>query len=460
MNWRRAAIGLCVSLTLLVGVASAHQIQTSRFDAPIPLELLFGGAGVTVAATAAWLGRTGEMTSTGRTWRAPSVVPATLANGLCYTARAVFFVGVLVAVVRGLFGPQVAAENFATVFVWGVWLRGVGLLAILLGSPWRILSPWRALYDGLTWLEGSEIALFGSYPSWLGDWPALFGFVVGIGVLDNLTIIPRSPAATAVVVTGYASVMVLGAVAFGKQWFERADALSVLYRLFGRVAPVRFIEMDGGYRIVLRPPWMDCTRRVPTLSLVAFVVATVYTVSFDGFTNTSTYQTVLFGLRNALSSGPTTSVLVYAIGLCGFVVAFLAVSGVMTRVAGGGENWRDVALAFAPTVLPIAAAYEVAHNYPFVAERIGRLAAIAWSISFSSMEPITLLGWLSLPAFWGSQVLLIVAGHVIAVVAAHSVAVERYGTLSKARRVHLPLVALMVGYTVLSLWIISQPVVS
>ena len=459
MDWRRVAIGLCVSFTILVGVASAHQIQTSRFDAPIPLEFLFGGAGITVAATAAWLGRTNERSSLRRTWHVPSVVPVTLAKGLRYGGRAVFFSGVLVAVFHGLFGPQVAAENFATIFVWGVWLRGVGLLAILIGSPWRVLSPWRALYEGLTWLEDDNIALFGSYPSWLGDWPALFGFVVGIGIFENLTVVPRSPAATAIVVAGYAAVMVLGAVVFGEGWLRHADTLSVLYRVLGRVAPVRFVEVDGGYRIELRPPWTDCTQRVPTLSLVVFVIATVYTVSFDGFTNTPTYQMVLFDLRDALDSGPATSMLVYALGLCGFVVAFLAVSEGMTRVAGESENWRETALAFVPTVLPIAA-YEVAHNYPFVAERIGRLVAIAWSISFSPMEPLTLLGWLTLPAFWGSQVILIVVGHVIAVVAAHSVAVERYGTLSKARRAHLPLVALMVGYTVLSLWIISQPVVS
>jgi hypothetical protein len=458
MDWRRVAIVLCLSLVALVGVASAHNIPRSRFAAPIPLEFLFGGAGITVAATAAWLGRTGEATSAVRTWRSRPMIPATLAIGLRYGARAVFFAGFIVAVVCGLLGPQVAAENFATVFVWAVWLNGVSLLAVLIGNPWRVLSPWRTLYDGLTRLEQGEIAVVGAYPSWLGYWPALFGFVVGIGIFANLTVIPRSPAATAVIITGYAAVMVLGGVAFGEQWFRHADALSVLYRLFGRVAPGGFVEEDGGYRIALRPPWAGCTRRVSTVALVAFVVATVYTVSFDGFTNTPEFQTVLFGLRDALGSGPATSVFVYALGLAGFIVAFVAVSEVISWVASG--EWRDVALAFAPTVLPIAAAYEVAHNYPFVIESLGRLVVLAWSISVSSTEPVTVLGWLSLPVFWGSQVLLIVVGHVIAVVAAHAVAVERYGTLSKVRKAHLPLVALMVGYTVLSLWIISRPIAS
>ena len=83
-----------------------------------------------------------------------------------------------------------------------------------------------------------------------------------------------------------------------------------------------------------------------------------------------------------------------------------------------------------------------------------------------SVEPLGIgvgtlapLGWLSLPVFWGSQVFLMIVGHVIAVVAAHHVAVERYSSLSAARRGHLPLVVLMMGYTVLSLWITSQPVV-
>ena len=463
MRWRRPTITVWLALAVLLvttGIAGAHQVADSRFAAPIPLAFLFGGAGVTVAATALWLGVTAETASTARAWRSRSRIPGGLAAGCRYGARAVFFAGFLVAVLHGLFGPQVDAENFATVFTWAVWLKGIGLVSVLVGSPWRVLSPWRTLYDGLARLEGHEIAAVGAYPSWLGHWPAFVGFVVGIGAVENLTVLPRSPAATAVIVAGYAATMVLGGVAFGHEWFRHADALSVLYRLFGRVAPVGFAGTDAGYRLALRPPWAGCTQRVRDVGLVAFVVATVYTVSFDGFTSTAAYQTVLFDFRDALASGPTTSVLVYAIGLCGFVAAFVAVSAVMASVAAERSAWRETALAFAPTVLPIAAAYEVADNYPFVIENVGRLAAIGWSITLSPIEPIEPLGWLTLQAFWGSQVLLIVVGHVIAVVAAHHVAIGRYDTLTRARRTHLPLVLMMVGYTVLSLWIISRPVVA
>jgi hypothetical protein len=52
---------------------------------------------------------------------------------------------------------------------------------------------------------------------------------------------------------------------------------------------------------------------------------------------------------------------------------------------------------------------------------------------------------------------LIVAGHVIAVVLAHAVALRVFGARAVASQ--LPLMALMVAYTTLSLWILAQPVV-
>jgi hypothetical protein len=222
-----------------------------------------------------------------------------------------------------------------------------------------------------------------------------------------------------------------------------------------RVAPVS-AERDAGLVVSVRPPWQGCLDPVRENGLVVFVVATVYTVSFDGFTSTSLFQTVLYAARDLLGTGRFTGIIFYLVGLAGFVAAFVAASGAVERL--GGREKTGAARAFAPTVLPIAAAYEVSHNYPYVFRSLGRLVGVA-------LEPLRMgvviepLGWLPLPAFWGSQILLIVAGHVIAVVAAHYVAVKRYG-VERAGRAHLPLVVLMVGYTVLSLWIVSQPVVA
>jgi hypothetical protein len=462
MNRRRPWVAWLVPLCLLVvvpDVASAHDVTGSRFDAPLPLPWLFAGAGGTVAVTALWLAVTDGPTATGR--RTLTTVEERTVGWVRAGAGGAFFLGVLAALAFGYAGRQVAAENFATVFTWPVWFRGVGLLAVLLGSPWNALSPWRRLYDGLCRLEGGVIA-WGEYPSRLGAWPALAGFLLLVGVVENLTVIPRSPVLTTVVIAVYALVMLAGALLFGPTWFERADPLGVLYRLFGRVAGVATDRSEDGVEISLRPPWQGCTTPVSGPAVVALVVAAVYTVSFDGFTNTRPYQTLLFGVRDALGTGAPTSILLYAVGLLGFVGSFAltALAGdALGAAAGDAPAWRGATRAFAPTVLPIAAAYDVAHNYPYVVRSTARLVEVSAEPLGAGVGSLDPLGWLSLPAFWASQVLLVVAGHVVAVVAAHHVAVERYPSRSAARRGHLPLVVLMVGYTVLSLWIVTQPVV-
>lgn len=465
---------LVAGLALLVGpgVASAHEITGSRFDAPLPLPWLLVGAGATVALTALWLARSDQSSTSSRTWTVAQV-DSSVARILRVASAGLFFLGFLATLALGAMGRQVAAENFATVFTWPVWFRGVALLTILVGTPWQTLSPWRTLYRVLCRIEGDRLAVLGSYPSRIGHWPALAGFLLLIGIVENLTVIPRSPTFTAVLVSVYALVMLVGAVAFGPTWFERADPLEVFYRLFSRVSGIRLDRQANGTAIQFRPPWQGCRHAVDGLALVAFVVAAVYTVSFDGFTETRLYQTVLFEVRDALGTGPPTSILLYLLGLSAFVSLFIGASllgdlfgatdadaSAVAADGGVSGDWRQAALAFAPTVLPIAAAYEVAHNYPYVVRSTAQLLGIVaepLGVQLGSVNP---LGWLSLPLFWGSQAVLIVIGHVFAVIAAHRVALDRYPTLSAARRGHVPLVVVMIGYTVLSLWIISQPVVS
>lgn len=365
-------------------------------------------------------------------------------------------------IVTGLFGQQVPAENFATVFLWAVWLKGVAILSALLGSPWQILSPWRTIYDSLTKLEGEPISLLDRYSDWIGTWPALGLFLVWIGIVENLTVVPRSPQLTAFFLVVYMLVMLGGGLAFGPTWFRRADTLAVFYRLFGRIALIDVVaEPDGSLRIYFRSPWNACTRPVVGIAVAAFVIATVYTVSFDGFTSAPGFQTLLFGIRNALDVSSMVSIVLYLSGYAGFVGAFLGII-VLTQWAAGAETakWRLTAFAFAPTILPIAVAYEIAHNYPFVIANLGRLPTVLWPVLTGTGPEIDLLTWLTVVVYWWSQVILIVAGHIVAVIAAHYVAITGYPTTTAARRGHIPLTVLMVGYTVLSLWIISRPIIT
>ena len=62
-------------------------------------------------------------------------------------------------------------------------------------------------------------------------------------------------------------------------------------------------------------------------------------------------------------------------------------------------------------------------------------------------------------AVWYTAVVAIVVGHVLAVYVAHVVALREFRGRRAALRSQLPMLVLMVGYTVVSLWIIAQPIV-
>jgi hypothetical protein len=61
-------------------------------------------------------------------------------------------------------------------------------------------------------------------------------------------------------------------------------------------------------------------------------------------------------------------------------------------------------------------------------------------------------------AIWHSQVAIIVAPHVVGVIIAHALALRLVGP-ARAAVSQLPMLVLMIGYTMLGLWLLSTPAV-
>lgn len=113
----------------------------------------------------------------------------------------------------------------------------------------------------------------------------------------------------------------------------------------------------------------------------------------------------------------------------------------------------QVAAAFAPTLVPIIVGYFIAHYWSL-------LIAIGQQTLIQMSDPLgTGANWLGLsdrgidftlidPTFVALlQVTAIVAGHVLGVVLAHEKALQLFST-RQAVTGQLPMLALMVGYTV------------
>jgi hypothetical protein len=148
-----------------------------------------------------------------------------------------------------------------------------------------------------------------------------------------------------------------------------------------------------------------------------------------------------------------------------FVAAFWLTAWAMLRLSRQNQSVNETACAFVLTLVPIAVAYHLAHYFSLLVTAGQFMIPLAsdpfgfgWN-PFGTAGYKVDLGVVSPYVFWYGAVVLIVAGHVIAVVLAHVEALRLFGSPRDAAVSQLPMVALMVAYTMLSLWILAQPIV-
>ena len=189
---------------------------------------------------------------------------------------------------------------------------------------------------------------------------------------------------------------------------------------------------------------------------LAFVLAALGTVMYDGLTSTRAWSELI----DALSGGEAPR-LVGSLGL----LACVTTLGILVPLAASaeGEGGLARARAYGPALIPIAAVYFVAHYFAYLV-LIGQLAIPLASDPLG--EGWNLLGTAGfetdptlLPSslIWYVQVALIVSGHIAGVLAARRIALAQglRGALAE-----LPMAALMVGYTAFGLWLLAAEVLA
>ena len=125
----------------------------------------------------------------------------------------------------------------------------------------------------------------------------------------------------------------------------------------------------------------------------------------------------------------------------------------------------DLARGFAYSLVPIALAYHLAHYLSFLLIQgqwfiplISDPLAFGWNL-FGTADYRPDIGIVGVRFAWFTAVIAIVMGHIIAVYVAHVIALKLLGDHRLALRSQYPMLVLMVFYTVVSLWILAQPVV-
>jgi hypothetical protein len=214
--------------------------------------------------------------------------------------------------------------------------------------------------------------------------------------------------------------------------------------------------------------------------MTAFVVALLATVTFDGFLETSLWAQLDLRILNAPPDSSLWTILKLSeaealrlgrtIGLLACVALFNAVYYAFCQiiVAVTKRTRADVTTIaghFVLSLVPISLAYHIAHYFSYLAiggqyiipslsDPLGRGSNLFGTAAYQANVGIV-SPWLQ----WSVAVIAVVVGHVIAVAIAHVTALRFYGCRRMALVSQIPMLVLMVSYTMLSLWILSQPIV-
>ena len=364
--------------------------------------------------------------------------------------------------------------------VWILWWVGIAYVSALLGNVWTLINPLKTIFDWADALyrrlnPGDQLSLGHSYPEKLGVWPSfiLFFIFAWIELVYPNSATPRN---IAFYVVAYSMVTWTGMVIYGKEvWLSKGEAFSVVFGLLARFAPseVKVQDTDAGetsHQFNIRPFGAGLLRdQAASPSLLALVVLVLSTVTFDGFTATPVWVDIvsaLLPLFDFLGANRVTGV--ETAGLLAFPALFLLVYWVfslaMASASGSAVPAQMLARLFVFSLVPIALAYHLAHFLSFLLIQGQLIIPLAsdpfgygWDL-LGTAEFSANIAIVGARFAWITSVISIVAGHVIAVYVAHVVALKRLPNRTAALRSQYPMLVLMVSYTMVSLWILAQPI--
>lgn len=427
-----------------IALLPAHGVG-SRQDLPLPFGLLLTGAALALVIS---------FLALGLLWKQPRLrptdgrlLPPALALALDSPAVRGAFGALSLALAAwtllALLGGKDDANNPVpyVVYVW-LWV-GLALLSMVFGPIWRVLNPIRWLHRGI--LAAARVSADFSLARYrAGYWPAALGLFVftwlELIAPDNDTL-----PVLRVAILGFILISLVLALVFGRDYLDTGDPFEAWSGLFGTLSPLGRRE---DRRWVLRTPLHGPNQLASRPGLLATASVMLGGTAYDGFSGETWWYTFVQSSALPARLWETAALLTICLVVAGSLYAAAALSAALAHVP-----LRGVATRFAPSLLPIAAGYLVAHYWSlWVFEGVNGLARLSDPLgtganwlgtagvkpSYALIEP-TLVATI--------QMVSIVTGHLLGVVLAHERAVTLF-----PRRVavigQIPLLVLMVFYTV------------
>ena len=429
-------------------VILAHGVGTV-YELPIPLWAYLLGAAATVLAS--FLIRAFSRTTRPIPEERRLLGPR-FARISTLVLRTIALVLLAVALISGLVLREEGTSPTSLIF-WVAFIVGVTALSALVAGVWEASDPW-ATIDRFYRIEGSETTPR-TPPWWLG--PLLvfglfwFELVSGVG-FESFWVVA--------VLVGYSVYSLTCRAAFGEDW-RTADPLSILFGFAGTSAPLRLGDDGLFYKGPLRG--LEQPGMMP-LSLYASVFILLGATTFDNlsetigwtkFVDSSGLDLLPMMLRETLSLMALT---------LPFLGSFFGATWIAHRWIGRDRSVPAMARHFGWSLIPIGVASVLAHNPPLLITGVPQLLRAlsdpferGWNLlgTASALEDFVA----SPKLVWFLEIGFIVVGHIVAVMAAHRIAVRLADSHRAAVNSQYALTVLMSVYTITTLWLLAQPLV-
>lgn len=351
----------------------------------------------------------------------------------------------LLVIAAGIFGVNTPYDNIGPVLFWVYFFLAFVYISAIFGDVWNVANPLKTLTFFL-----KEEEPFVRYPAWLGYWPAWFFYyaLISIELLSNG--VGSYPRTISLMLLIYTLATIIGSYVFGRDsWFRYAEFSSVFFRIISSLSPFS------------RNTEKEITREAG-ISFLIFILFMLSSTAFDGLSETFAWVNIRVYLERGI---PVLFIGYGALLLSPFLFlgAYLIAVATMRYITHSSRQISFYALQFAYSLVPIAFAYHFAHYFTLVLTT-GQLIistasdpfGLGWNL-FGTKAFVVRTVPLQADVVWLIEVAVIVIGHIAGVYKAHRVALTIFRTRMGAFLSQIPMLILMVLYTVVGLWILAQP---
>ncbi|MEM5389634.1 hypothetical protein VSR68_39730 [Paraburkholderia phymatum] len=465
--------GYALALMLLVPAGAQAHSFGRVLALPMPLWLYIYGSTAALVLSFAVLAMSPESR-----WRAAANIggmnSGVQPNAAPLVVQAAIGAAFTLAVVAGMLGTPNPYRNFSMTFFWVAFVLGGYYLCAVFGDVAMALNPWHALltrwpssrraFDTTSLFHAPALALYMGFIAF-----ELFG--------------PGTPHSLAWALLGYTGITMAGSLLVGaERWLEHGEFFSLLFRIAARMSPLEWRSSSTGRRGFA---WRSSiaslvSAEAPDFGVALFILFMIASTTFDGLKETVAWNALywqklaplmapLVG-SNIARAYPTLSALqtvLNAVALLFSPLVYLAACSIALklslRLEGRPHRYRPslgaAILAFVPSLIPIAIAYNAAHYFTLLLGQGPQLAPLladpfGWRLGATAMR-------VALPSptvAWHIDVGLIVGGHVLSMIAWHRRASREANDAARGPLAQVPMLLLMMLLTASGLWVLAQPV--